>query len=669
MHAGPQPERRAPRTGSAGRAEATRRGGWRPVRLALRLGLLALLGGGPAAAQGYLDRVSGALKLAEDGRWAEANQEFATASSQDPDDALGYVGQGVCRLAKGELDAAAALFRRAEECPSRDTSAWVGLGLCFFEIGRLDQAEAWLTRARTQDAILASPPFYLSVIRLCQGRLDDASELLSRARDNAAPDPLIDYVDALRQAGAGRWQQASDLLRHLKPRLQRVIEGKLPLPLPLRFEQNGQMVTFAIPERAAFSDQVAPKAYQAATPVGEPVRAGPLTVMQPRPNEVVSGKVTIRADLRQPRQYQYVAFEVDGRLLTMTNREPFYTVWDSTQAADGAHRLTARAAGSNAVEVALEVQVQNAASGRRYDAAMMKIASRRLSGMMLHGQPPTSVEKLLLQTTVERNPEEGIEELERRVSEDTVRLDLLDSLVALYKRQEWAYPLDRIPEVVAGRAGGCRVSLTFDDGPRPGYTERLLQLLRENDARGTFFVTGEMSQKHPDLVKQILAEGHEVASHTYRHPHLTDLGLSPAMLELIRAKVAIERVAGRPIPRFYRPPFGKYDRRVREASAAVGQFPILWSLNATDFIRVAPSVATVTLLRRVKDGDIVLMHNGNVGNTNDILPLLLPQLRRRGVKLVRVSEIIEPPVSAPGLSFRPYGPLPDHELRKYAGKE
>jgi peptidoglycan/xylan/chitin deacetylase (PgdA/CDA1 family) len=107
-----------------------------------------------------------------------------------------------------------------------------------------------------------------------------------------------------------------------------------------------------------------------------------------------------------------------------------------------------------------------------------------------------------------------------------------------------------------GPQSGRQLALTFDDGPDPQYTPRILEALRKHGAKATFFLIGERAEQEPALVRQILADGHELANHSHSHPDFERLPLRRAMQEISRTTAMIEAIQGSRC-RLFRPPKGK----------------------------------------------------------------------------------------------------------------
>jgi peptidoglycan/xylan/chitin deacetylase (PgdA/CDA1 family) len=183
-----------------------------------------------------------------------------------------------------------------------------------------------------------------------------------------------------------------------------------------------------------------------------------------------------------------------------------------------------------------------------------------------------------------------------------------------------------------------RVALTFDDGPHPAYTGRLLDLLRAGGAHATFFVVGTQAEKNPKLLDDVLRRGCELANHTYDHPPLTRLRRADLLDELESTQALLD-AAGARGPRFFRPPGGRFDGKVLATARADGYQMILWTVLPRD--HEAPPKETVRrrVLEDVEDGGVILLHSG-VESTAEALPDILADLRARGYACVSVGELL-----------------------------
>jgi peptidoglycan/xylan/chitin deacetylase (PgdA/CDA1 family) len=186
------------------------------------------------------------------------------------------------------------------------------------------------------------------------------------------------------------------------------------------------------------------------------------------------------------------------------------------------------------------------------------------------------------------------------------------------------------------RHEGAGVALTFDDGPHPERTPRVLDALAAARAHATFFVVGRRAQANPQLVRRLVAEGHELANHTWRHGWMPGLGAAALAADLARTQDELAGVAGR-LPRFVRPPYGHRDLRFYRAARELGLTPVLWSADTYDYLG-GGGAAVLRRALRAGDGDVLLMHDGNARATGTLeaLPRLLQAWRARGTETARL---------------------------------
>lgn len=178
------------------------------------------------------------------------------------------------------------------------------------------------------------------------------------------------------------------------------------------------------------------------------------------------------------------------------------------------------------------------------------------------------------------------------------------------------------------------IYLTFDDGPDPDFTPRILDVLGEAGMRATFFAIGTQARRAPELVRRAAAEGHEVANHSFSHRHPWLMSTRNARAEVRQGAEVLSEVLGR-APRYFRPPHGRMRACMSDEARASGQAIVLWDVSAIDWgpLGTAPRIAQ--RLGRIKPNDIVLMHDGrNEHNRPDellkVLPALLQEFKARG---------------------------------------
>jgi peptidoglycan-N-acetylglucosamine deacetylase len=186
---------------------------------------------------------------------------------------------------------------------------------------------------------------------------------------------------------------------------------------------------------------------------------------------------------------------------------------------------------------------------------------------------------------------------------------------------------------------GPFIAITFDDGPSPENTPRVLKMLRDRNIKATFFLIGQNAAEYPDVVRQILADGHEVANHSWSHPVLSRLSDERVSTEITKCQEAI-RSAGGVTPTLLRPPYGALSARQRDwIQSQFGLNIILWSVDPLDWRRPGAAVITKRIIGGTHPGAIILAHDIH-RQTVDAMPATLDSLLEKGYKFVTVSELL-----------------------------
>lgn len=202
------------------------------------------------------------------------------------------------------------------------------------------------------------------------------------------------------------------------------------------------------------------------------------------------------------------------------------------------------------------------------------------------------------------------------------------------------------PPLMRAPADDRRVYLTFDDGPDPGWTPRILDVLAAANARATFFVVGRIARQAAAVVRRLADAGHEIENHSWSHRHPWTLPRAAARAEVRDGAAAVADLAGRK-PRYFRPPHGRLRRCMIEEAEAGGQRVALWSLSAVDWGPLGRAAGIAARLRAARAGDIILMHDGGRGINRPaelvrVLPGFLESLLQRGLVPSRLSAVGEP---------------------------
>ncbi|WP_098743169.1 polysaccharide deacetylase family protein [Paenibacillus sp. EZ-K15] len=182
--------------------------------------------------------------------------------------------------------------------------------------------------------------------------------------------------------------------------------------------------------------------------------------------------------------------------------------------------------------------------------------------------------------------------------------------------------------------GGKRVALTFDDGPHPKNTLKILDLLEKYDAKATFFMLGNRVDFYPEIVKEVADEGHELGNHTWNHKDLTTLSKVEGIKEVERTNQAIKSAAGRESTAF-RPPYGAVNKQVQ---SAISSPTVFWTIDTLDWKSRNPAAILNIVLENVRDGSIILMHDIHATTAEAVEPIL-KYLKKEGYEFVKVSEL------------------------------
>jgi peptidoglycan/xylan/chitin deacetylase (PgdA/CDA1 family) len=187
------------------------------------------------------------------------------------------------------------------------------------------------------------------------------------------------------------------------------------------------------------------------------------------------------------------------------------------------------------------------------------------------------------------------------------------------------------------------VALTFDDGPNPPVTGRVLDVLDRYGVPATFFCVGLHASAHPEELARMSEAGHALGNHTWSHPFLPDLSRRELELQLERTDEAIEAVAGARPVRLFRPPYGSRSRDVISwLGRDGGPATVLWDVDTGDWAMPgAPAIAD-SVLTRARPGSVVLMHDGggDRSQTAEALPAVIEGLLARGHRFVRADELL-----------------------------
>lgn len=206
---------------------------------------------------------------------------------------------------------------------------------------------------------------------------------------------------------------------------------------------------------------------------------------------------------------------------------------------------------------------------------------------------------------------------------------------------------------------GPFIAMTFDDGPHASNTPRLLDMLKARNIRATFFTVGSRTVTYPGIMRRIIADGHELANHTWTHPKLSSLSDNAVRSELKRAHSALVNLGV--APRMYRPPYGAITARQKQWIMNEFGYPtIQWSVDPEDWRTKSAALTRSRILNQTRPGAIILVHDIHVSSI-DAMPGTLDGLLAKGFRFVKVSELMEMgnrPRGAPNLPVAQAAPPP-----------
>jgi peptidoglycan/xylan/chitin deacetylase (PgdA/CDA1 family) len=183
------------------------------------------------------------------------------------------------------------------------------------------------------------------------------------------------------------------------------------------------------------------------------------------------------------------------------------------------------------------------------------------------------------------------------------------------------------------------VALTFDDGPIPGRTEKILDVLKSHDVSAAFFCIGSRVAEHPGLAKRIHEAGHLLGNHSYWHGFTFDLQTANSIgRELRDTDDVIQKTIGLK-PNFFRPPYGVTNPMVAKAVRKGGYKTIGWTVRSYDILIKDSAVLMNSVTRSLKAGDVILFHDKS-NTTLEILPAFLEHVSKLGLKIVRLDELL-----------------------------
>lgn len=185
------------------------------------------------------------------------------------------------------------------------------------------------------------------------------------------------------------------------------------------------------------------------------------------------------------------------------------------------------------------------------------------------------------------------------------------------------------------------VAFTFDDGSDGGHINEILAILAKNNIKATFFLTGAATQQHPNLIRNIVNQGHEIGNHSFNHPDFNKISATQMKDQLNRTETIVKNATGKSTKPLFRPPFGASRTAVLNAVGEIGYTKtIMWTIDTVDWRGDSAATMTHKVVNNIVPGAIVLMHTGQDTFTPEALPGMISKLKSLGYKFVTVSQLL-----------------------------
>jgi peptidoglycan/xylan/chitin deacetylase (PgdA/CDA1 family) len=616
-------------------------------------------------------RLSLAVSFSLQRNWKLAGAEYQTVLTTHSHDAVAWNGLGIVHLQQGQSAEALSCFEKALEIEPDYAAARSHLAfvLCLYNLpDRALEECARVIKSKPAVEVRGFVQKTRALAFLLKQHHDEALTALGNAwREMSEP----------KATHAPSWLALDDpraafgAIAHPLFVTQKLPEPRMVASVPPVTRNGGGQPPPSPAGQANSPTRASPLEHKPTPPEQKPSFPPPPTVtvtFAPCENPVspiVRGTVMVIVNVSGSASVRYLRLDLGGRTRSVFNALPYQWRWNTLVDNDGDHELVVRtysAMSQLLSEHKFRVRVQNtmgepAPSNQCFEAddpnatssgavsefptsnEELEFARQRARPLLVLSAQPNALRYLKSKVhQSQENWHEAYHALMEIYVEDSAYLDVRAQILMLRDRI-YKMPTDEVLEIQSAPQLGNVVSITFDDGPRSPYTERILATLRLYNVKATFFLVGKMVDLYPELVQQIVKDGHELASHSYLHYNMERM--TPLMIEkeLLRCEHALRRVTGQEI-RLFRPPGGHYDEDVRQAIIGLGYKTIFWTANITSFPLLPPPQIADKLVERVGQGGIILLHNG-MDKSSYVLPRLLQLLKARGTQCVTVGQMLE----------------------------
>lgn len=200
---------------------------------------------------------------------------------------------------------------------------------------------------------------------------------------------------------------------------------------------------------------------------------------------------------------------------------------------------------------------------------------------------------------------------------------------------------------VGTRRQGKKLALTFDDGPNPSDTPKLLKILAQHNVAATFFLIGKFVQREPALAREIVAAGHHIGNHTQDHPFLIVARDEEVKRQIEECERSLEAAGVPNVHRLFRPPFGARRPKTLQIVRGFGLTPVMWTVTCYDWMTTTAASVEFHAMRQIRGGDVILLHDGGHTlvdadrlHTVEAVASMVPKLLDRGYEFVTIGDWI-----------------------------
>ena len=536
--------------------------------------------------------------------WREAMRQTKLAIKQTPDDPTLNVLSAAILMHTGDTNSALRFLKTANASAPDDSLANYALGLARLAQGDRASALELFDRSernggdRTRLLVARHYAQWVSGARIAVGGAQLPAELIPAQR-------ALQGMSALRQ---GDRSQA----------IAQIQAGLNALPGDPIVQTEGLLMSFDTAHPLTTGAAALP-ADNKATPPAEPELTG---IVSLSPGELFTSVA-------------YVSYALDDQALGVVGTRPFLYSWDTHRASNGWHELTITLFDRDAREIShanRRVRVFNLGVPSDVDKDQ-EVRVRAALWQELTLRPARCQCTYTLATLYRANGDL------RAARDGFARVAALNPNYHDVRAQLAA--CGGVGEAKGAVYGGLPtekvVALTFDDGPKPGMTEPLLEMLINARVPATFFVIGKHVMEYPELTRRIADAGMELANHSYTHRNLTTLSAEQVAQEMLGTQAAIMTVTGK-MPRFMRPPGGNWNNTVAQVVREWGLTPCMWTVDVYGSEVLGAQQVANAVLKEVQPGSVILMHNGKA-STLQALPTILRELKARGYAFTTVDTL------------------------------